>query len=112
MADEISASAAEGVNLTADAVEDITSHFCRIDNGVSALYLVIEDLENSFEMASGKVCSVNDLFFERTNALHHLAETIRNDLEKADAIINGEFSMKVERAKRFAARRNRDDGNA
>ena len=112
MADNISASLAEGVNLTADAVEDIIGHFCRIDNGVSALYLVIEDLENLIEMASGKIHSVNDLFFDRTNALNHLAETIRNDLEKADDIISGEFGMKVERAKRFAARRNRDDGNA
>ena len=77
----ISVSLAEGVNLTADAVEDITGHFCRIDNGVSALYLVIEDLENFIEMASGKIRSVSDLF-DRTNTLYHLAETIRNDLEK------------------------------
>ena len=34
------------------------------------------------------------------------------EMQKADVIISGEFSMKVERAKRLAARRDRDDGNA
>jgi hypothetical protein len=51
-------------------------------------------------------------FCDRTNALHHLAETIRNDLEAADAIINGEFGIKVERVKKQAAWRGSDYGNA
>ncbi len=94
MADEINASLAESVKLAVDVVEEITGYFCRIDNSVSARYLLIKELENFVETKSGKFHRVNDLLFDRTNALHHLAETIRNDLEKADAIMNAGSASK------------------
>jgi hypothetical protein len=62
MADENNVSPAYGSSLTSDEVDDITGYFCRIDNGVSALYLVIEELENFVEMAREKIDGFKVLF--------------------------------------------------
>lgn len=70
---------------------------------MSALFIAIEQLEILLDLAREKINGVKGTYQDRADLLHYLAETIRNDMEVADEIVNGIYSLKAARTMKRGA---------
>ena len=106
MIDETDSTQDGSVTLSYDQLENVSNHFSRIDAGVTALYLAIERVEQVLMHVSQKMHGKERYYQSHVQILQYLTETIRNDMEEADEIINGKYSLRAARALR------RTDGKA